>query len=81
MTPRRTRLVRVPDLHAFRHAIVGLSLAGIDNACDRAWVSVPTDGAARQLRRTLDSERVPTLATRESFTIASTRGWTPPSAF
>ena len=28
ITPRRTRLVRVPDLHAFRHAIVGLSLAG-----------------------------------------------------
>ncbi len=50
ITPRETRLVRVPDLHAFRHAIVTL--------CARASaapvVLVPTSGAASQLRRTID---------------------------
>ena len=67
ITPRRTRLVRVPDLHAFRRAIVGLSLAGDPERLPSRVVLVPTDGAARQLRRTLQSERAPTLATREEF--------------
>ena len=67
MTPRRTRLVRVPDLHAFRHAIVGFSLAGDPGRLTSRVVLVPTAGAAHQLRRTLRSERMPTLATREEF--------------
>jgi hypothetical protein len=67
ITPRRTRLVRVPDLHAFRHAVVGLSLAGDPNRLLSRVVLVPTDGAARQLRRSLRSEPMPTLATREEF--------------
>lgn len=50
ITPRRTRLVRVPDLHVFRHTIVTL--------CTRASaapvVLVPTSGAADHLRRTID---------------------------
>ena len=41
ITPRRTRLLRVPDLQAFRRAIHG--------AGDGAVVIVPTTGAARQL--------------------------------
>ena len=54
ITPRRTRLVRVPDLHAFRHTIAALALDdGIDVVRSRAVV-VPTRGAARQIRRTLD---------------------------
>jgi RecB family exonuclease len=40
ITPRRTQLVRVPDLHAFRHAIRSLN-SGL--------VVVPTRSAARQL--------------------------------
>src|SRR5262249_43237633 len=45
ITPRQTRLVRVADLHAFRHAI--LQLAAAD-----AVAVVPTMAAARVLRRT-----------------------------
>ena len=67
ITPRRTRLVRVPDLHAFRHAIVGLSLSGDAQRRLSRVVLVPTDGAARQLTRTVRSERSPALVTREGF--------------
>ena len=67
ITPRRTRLVRVPDLHAFRHAIVGLSLSGDPERLISRVVLVPTEGAARQLRRTLRSPQVPALATRDEF--------------
>ncbi|HEY3045638.1 MAG TPA: hypothetical protein VGJ39_16520, partial [Vicinamibacterales bacterium] len=67
ITPRRTRLVRVPDLRAFRCAIAGLSLAGDPERLVSRVVLVPTVVAARQLRRTLNSERVPALATREEF--------------
>ncbi|MGE3510451.1 MAG: PD-(D/E)XK nuclease family protein [Vicinamibacterales bacterium] len=47
ITPRRTRLVRVPDLHAFRRSIIHLVQDGAP------VVIVPTGGAARQLARTL----------------------------
>src|SRR5207245_10215189 len=67
ITPRRTRLIRVPDLHAFRHAIVGLSLSGDLQRLLSRVVLVPTDGAARQLKRTLRSEQAPALATRAEF--------------
>ena len=66
ITPRRTRLVRVPDLHAFRHAIVGLSLADDAKAQASRVVLVPTRGAALQLRRTIGSD-APALATREEL--------------
>ena len=50
ITPRQTRLVRVPDLRAFRRAISILS----DTARKPATVLVvPTEGAARQLGRRL----------------------------
>jgi len=45
ITPRRTRLVRVPDLQAFRSAIVQLA--------DESLVVVPTRSAAVQLARLL----------------------------
>jgi RecB family exonuclease len=50
ITPRRTRLVRVSDLHSFRHAIVTLCA----RASSAPIVVVPTAGAARQMRRTFD---------------------------
>ena len=76
ITPRRTRLVRVPDLHAFRHAIVGLSLAG---DAERAGVAHrpgsdarrgPSAEANHRERRRRPSRRA------RSSTIAFTRGWT-----
>ena len=67
ITSRRTRLVRVPDLHAFRHAIVGLSLGGDRESLTARAVLIPTAGAERQLRRTLGGEPLPELVTREAF--------------
>jgi RecB family exonuclease len=51
ITPRRTRLVRVPDLHAFRHAIVELVHA---RPLLGSFVIVPNASAARQLHRFID---------------------------
>ena len=53
ITARRTRLVRVPDLHEFRRVISAVSAAAPD-VPSRPVVSVivvPTRGAARQLER------------------------------
>jgi len=49
ITPRRTRLVRVPGLHAFRHAIAALCANP-----EPAVVVVPTRSAGHQLRQRLD---------------------------
>ncbi len=69
ITPRRTRLVRVPDLHAFRDAIVSL-LNSADRSC-LPLVVVPTAGAARQLGRSIRQrgfgETLPDLVTREEL--------------
>lgn len=54
ITPRRTRLVRVPDLHAFRSASVALSTSPDLEIARATAVVVPTRGAARQLRRTIE---------------------------
>ena len=64
ITPRRTRLVRVPDLHEFRRAIATLESA-ISNL-QSAIIVVPTGGAARQLRRTLAHDRG-AIVTREEL--------------
>ncbi len=48
ITPRRTRLVRVPDLHVFRHALV--AMAGGDATA--AAVVVPSASAAAACRST-----------------------------
>ncbi len=55
ITPRQTRLVRVPDLKAFHHAIARHACAG--NAADirSSAVIVPTEAAGHQLRTTLEN--------------------------
>jgi hypothetical protein len=53
ITPRITRLVRVPDLRAMHHAIA--QQACRDNVARGCAVLVPTRGAAESLRRTLEN--------------------------
>jgi RecB family exonuclease len=50
ITPRRTRLLRAPDLRAFQRAIFD-SLPGEASRARQCVVLVPTRGAADQLRR------------------------------
>jgi RecB family exonuclease len=54
ITPRATRLVRVPDLRAMRAAIAWLAPTA-DISVRRAAVLVPTRGAAVELRRSLET--------------------------
>jgi len=71
ITPRRTRLVRVADLHAFRYSLVRLSLGGDPGRHASRLVIVPTQGAARQFRRTMLTAGgilgTPDLVTREEL--------------
>jgi RecB family exonuclease len=53
ITPRRTRLVRVPDLHALRRAVTVLASDSPHDLFPSAAIVVPTRGAAHQLRRAL----------------------------
>jgi RecB family exonuclease len=55
ITPRRTRLIRVRDLHAFRDAIV--ALATEQEGGGPLFVVVPTTGAAGLLRRVIERRR------------------------
>jgi RecB family exonuclease len=55
ITPRTTRLVRVPDLQAFRRAMVGLATGGAPLDARDRLVIVPTRAAAAQLVRTIES--------------------------
>jgi RecB family exonuclease len=55
ITPRTTRLVRVPDLQAFRRAMVGLATDGPPLDARDRLVIVPTRAAAAQLVRTIES--------------------------
>jgi RecB family exonuclease len=67
ITPRTTRLVRVPDLQAFRRAMVGLATSGSPlEARDRLLV-VPTRAAAAQLVRTI--ERTALTDTRKAVVL------------
>lgn len=54
ITPRVTRLVRVPDLKALRAAIAWLA-PGTDLSVRNTAVVVPTRGAGEELRRSLES--------------------------
>ncbi len=67
ITPRRTRLVRVPDLQSFRRVIAWLSA---EPSADSA-VIVPTAAARAQLRRTIaDPSRgdvLPAIVTRDEL--------------
>ena len=58
ITPRRTRLVRVADLHALRHAITVLVQGSGLGARHGPLVVIPSRSAGRQLRRTLDEAGV-----------------------
>src|SRR5207249_1638579 len=75
ITPRRTRLVRVADLHAFRRALTILSVEGPVWSTRSRLVVVPTRGAARQVRRTIEDSALsgakavvlPEVVTREQL--------------
>jgi RecB family exonuclease len=54
ITPRRTRLVRVPDLARFQQAIALASVGASPFQARRAAVIVPTAGAADVLRHTIE---------------------------
>jgi RecB family exonuclease len=68
ITPRRTRLLRAPDLSGFRSHLVALA-AGLDAAAAAdTFVIVPTRAAGEQLRRTLAARgRLPHIGTRGDF--------------
>ena len=63
ITPRRTRLIRVPDLHAFRRAI------GRCSARPEALVIVPNRAAGRQIERTVSRspDGFPRFLTRDEL--------------
>jgi hypothetical protein len=64
ITPRRTQLVRVPDLHVFRHAIARLCVPGSPESV----VVVPTRGAAQHLQRVLTRTAAKaTIVTRDEL--------------
>ena len=54
ITPRRTRLLRVPDLARFQQAIAVASVGASPFQARRAAVIVPTAGAADVLRHTIE---------------------------
>ena len=54
ISPRTTRLVRVPDLHTFRQATVDLACSGTPFEARNRLVVVPTRAAAAYLLRTIE---------------------------
>ena len=58
ITPRRTRLVRVPELQTFRHAIRALAVQGSTFKVQRSVILAPTRGAAGLLERSVDADVV-----------------------
>ena len=58
ITPRTTRLVRVPDLHTFRQAVVDLACDGSPLAARDRLVVVPTRAAAAYLLRSIEDRRL-----------------------
>jgi hypothetical protein len=59
ITPRATRLVRVPDLRAFRDAIAALACAGEPLDARDRLVVVPTRAAAAHLTRAIEDRVLP----------------------
>ncbi len=55
ISPRTTRLVRVPDLHTFRQATVDLACGGTPFEARNRLVVVPTRAAAAYLLRSIES--------------------------
>ena len=74
ISPRVTRLVRVPDLKAM-HAAIARRAGGAVPSVRRCAVLVPTRGAAQELRRTLENIALstagavvlPDVVTRQDF--------------
>lgn len=62
ITPRTTRLVRVPDLRAFRGALASLACEGSPFDIRNRFVVVPTHAAAAHLVRSIEN-RLPQSAT------------------
>ena len=58
ITPRTTRLVRVPDLHTFRQTLVDLACDGAPLAARDRLVVVPTRAAAAYLLRSIEDRRL-----------------------
>jgi hypothetical protein len=58
ITPRRTRLVRVPELQTFRRAIAALAAPTSELRVESFLIVVPTRGAARLLERSVDADVV-----------------------
>ena len=67
ITPRRTRLLRVPNLHAFRNVI----RSQVSEPSPDRLVLVPTRGAAHQLARSFSSGSAVNCVTRDGFYDAS----------
>lgn len=73
IAPRATRLVRVPHLPAFRDVTAALAVGGGLAATRARIVLVPTRGAARQLRATIENRAaqpvvvLPDFATRDQL--------------
>ncbi len=67
MTPRRTRLVRVPDLPMFRRAIRELARQAIAADPSDVVVVVPTRGAARQMSRSCREMPAEAFVTRDEL--------------
>jgi RecB family exonuclease len=58
ITPRTTRLVRVPDLAAFRGSLIDLACEGVLADVRRRIVVVPTRAAAAYLLRSIEDRRL-----------------------
>jgi RecB family exonuclease len=58
ISPRTTRLVRVPDLHTFRQAIVDLACGGTPLEARNRLLVIPTRAAAAQLLRAIEDRRL-----------------------
>jgi RecB family exonuclease len=71
ITPRTTRLIRVPDLRAMHRALASCVVTVPASKASSVAVIVPTSGAAEALHRTFESLSVPSgrfeLVSREEF--------------
>jgi RecB family exonuclease len=76
IAPRRTSLVRVPDLAAFQRAIADRSAGSVSDARGACIVIVPTEAAAAHLTRTIDEARLKPGTTTVTLPDVRTRaGW------
>ena len=71
ITPRSTRLIRVPDLRAMHRALASCVVTAPASTASSVAVIVPTSGAAEALHRTFEPLAVPSdrfeLVSREDF--------------